>query len=268
MDYYILSFSGGKDSTAMLLELMRIGARIDEVVCCDPYKEFPAMYEHINKIRKIVEEHNIKFTLLRHERSFDEWMFNYEPKRRDPEAFKAKYGDVKGKSWATSRARWCTGELKIKLMNKYFKEMENKYNVFRYIGIAADETDRLERDNQKNKNYIYPLVEWGWTEQDCLEYCYSLGYDWQGLYKLFKRVSCWCCPLQPLEALRTLYKNFPDLWAELKDMDNRTWQSFKPNYTVEELEKRFEFEESQLAIGQSIKSRQFYKDLKKILGKE
>jgi 3'-phosphoadenosine 5'-phosphosulfate sulfotransferase (PAPS reductase)/FAD synthetase len=248
-DYYIVSFSGGKDSTAMLLRLLELEEPINEVVCCDTYKEFPQMYEHIEKIRKIVEDKGITFTLLRHERTFDEWMFEYEPKRRDPEAFRKKYGDVKGKSWATSRARWCSGELKIKLMDRYFRDKEKIYNVKRYIGLAADETNRLERDNNKNPNYIFPLVQWNWTEAYCLEYCYALGYDWGGLYKLFKRVSCWCCPLQPLEALRTLYTNFPDLWAELKDMDNRTWQEFKPGYSVEDLEKRFNFETEQLSFG-------------------
>lgn len=39
--YYVVSFSGGKDSTAMLLRLLELNYPIDEVVCCDTYKEFP-----------------------------------------------------------------------------------------------------------------------------------------------------------------------------------------------------------------------------------
>ena len=221
------------------------------------------MYEHIEKIRKIVEDKGIKFTLLKHEWTFDYWMFEYKPKRRNPEKFLAQYGDVAGKSWATSRARWCTGELKIKLMDRYFKDLEAQHSVIRYVGIAADETKRIERENQKNCNL--PLVEWGWTEQDCLDYCYALGYDWGGLYELFERVSCWCCPLQPLESLRTLRTQFPALWKELKDMDNRTWQQFRADYSVEDLDKRFAFEEQRLAEGKSIKSRDFYTELKQLL---
>lgn len=33
------------------------------------------------------------------------------------------------------------------------------------------------------------------------------------------------------------------MWEELTDMDRRTWRKFKPDYTVEELDKRFKFEE-------------------------
>lgn len=264
-NYIVVSFSGGKDSTAMLLRMMELKEQIDEVVCCDTYKEFPAMYEHIEKIRKVVEQHNIKFTLLKHQRTFDQWMFEYEPKRRNPEEFKARYGDVKGKSWATSRARWCTGELKIKLMDKYFKQLSDQYNVIKCLGIAADETKRLERENQKQFNHRYPLVEWGWSEADCLAYCYSLNYNWGGLYEIFNRVSCWCCPLQPLEELRKLRKYFPALWSELRDMDARTWQKFRADYSVEELEMRFAFEEQRLADGKSIKNREFFQELREVL---
>lgn len=40
---HIVQFSGGKDSTAMLL--MR-----DYILFCDVGKEFPQMYEHIKKV--------------------------------------------------------------------------------------------------------------------------------------------------------------------------------------------------------------------------
>lgn len=260
--YYVVSFSGGKDSTAMLLRLLELGEPINEVVCCDTYKEFPQMYEHIEKVKKIVEDKGIKFTTLRNERTFDQWMFEYKPKRRNPEAFKSKYGEASGKSWATHRARWCTGELKIKLMDRYFKELSQKYIIVNYVGIAADEEYRLERENQKIGNKIFPLVNWGWAEADALNYCYSLGYDWGGLYKKFRRVSCWCCPLQPLEELRILRKDFPDLWEELKDMDRRTWQKFRSDYSVDELDQRFAFEDERITQGKSIRNREFFTLLK------
>lgn len=256
--YYVVSFSGGKDSTAMLLRLLELNEQIDEVICCDTYKEFPAMYEHIAKIRKLVEDKGILFTLLQHERTFDYFMFEHEVKRRNPE----KYAGFKGYSWADSRARWCTQLLKISVIDKYIKSLGD---VVQYVGIAADETKRLERKITETGNRKYPLVEWGWTEADCLSYCYSLGYDWGGLYKHFKRVSCWCCPLKSLEELRVLYKHYPELWEELKDMDRRTWRQFRADYSVEDLEKRFAFEEERLAEGKSVRNREFYAELKELL---
>ena len=43
----IVSFSGGKDSTAMLLMMIDKGITVDRIICVDTTKEFPQMYEHI-----------------------------------------------------------------------------------------------------------------------------------------------------------------------------------------------------------------------------
>lgn len=62
-DYITVSFSGGKDSTAMLLHMIELGEHIDEVINIDTGMEFPAMYDHIDKVRQIVESHGIRFQL-------------------------------------------------------------------------------------------------------------------------------------------------------------------------------------------------------------
>lgn len=255
-DYIVVNFSGGKDSTALTLRMIELGLQIDEVVCCDTYKEFPAMYRHIEKIKKVVENAGIKFTLLRSEKSFDYLMFEHPVKRKNKE-----FEGFLGYSWAGNLSRWCTSKLKIDVINKYLSKLKQQYNVIQVVGIAADEQYRLVRENNKQENQRHLLVEWGWTEKDCLEYCYSKGYDWEGLYGLFERVSCWCCPLQPLEELRKLRKYFPDLWQELKDMDARTWRKFKPTYTVEQLDIRFAFEDERIDCGLSITNKDFYKKL-------
>ena len=258
-DYIVVNFSGGKDSTAMVLWMMALGEHIDEVVCCDTYKEFPAMYRHIEKVRKVVEDAGIKFTMLKSEKSFDYLMFNHKIKLRKGNAPRVGY------SWADSRSRWCTTLLKTSVIDRYLNNLKKQYNIIQCVGIAADEEYRLGRKNNQQENHRHPLVEWGWTEDDCLKYCYSKEYDWEGLYELFDRVSCWCCPLQPLEELRKLRKHFPDLWKELQDMDKRTWRKFRADYSVEDLEKRFSFEEERLAQGLSITNRDFHSQLKERL---
>lgn len=263
--YRVVSFSGGKDSTAMLLRLMELGEPIDEVIWCDTYKEFPAMYRHVQKIRAVVENAGIKFTELKCKDSFDYLMFEKPVKRKNNE-INVKYNNPLGFSWAGPRHRWCTGALKRDIMNKHLSALHKRYELVEYTGIAADEQYRLER--KANARHIHPLVEWGWTEQMCLEYCYSKSYDWEGLYKLFDRVSCWCCPLQSLENLRTLRKNFPDLWEELRQMDKRTWRNFKAECTVEMLETRFALEDNRTAQGLTInpRSKEFRAALKKAGG--
>ena len=64
-----------------------------------------------------------------------------------------------------------------------------------------------------------------------------------GIYEDFKRVSCWCCPLQSLNELRVLYHKYPDLWERLKEMDKKSWNTFRADYSVEQLEEKFKRED-------------------------
>ena len=262
-EYWVLSFSGGKDSTALGLEwLTRHRADpttypLDEVIYCDTGMEFPAMAEHINRLEPIFTDAGIKFTRLKSGKPFEYWMFEYEPKCRNPTLV-----DKKGKGWPTSRVRWCTSELKLDVVKRYFRRLEKNFTVMQLIGLAADETERLKKPINQNPTHRHPLAEWGWTEADCLQYCYDHGFDWGGLYELFNRVSCWCCPLQSLQELRKLRTHFPELWECLQNMDHRTWNTFKEFYTVDQLEIRFQFEEARLAAGLPINTREFYWALK------
>lgn len=76
-------------------------------------------------------------------------------------------------------------------------------------------------ERESNKNLRFPLAEWGWTEKDCLKYCYDKGYDWDGLYEIFDRTSCWICPLAKTDNLKKLWKHFPDLWEKLEEYDKK-----------------------------------------------
>ena len=64
---HIVNFSGGKDSTAMLLMMLEKGVSIDRVICIDTTKEFPQMYEHIERVQELVTPLKIeiyKLTLI------------------------------------------------------------------------------------------------------------------------------------------------------------------------------------------------------------
>ena len=266
-EYRILSLSGGKDSTALGLEWLKrhqqdpVTYPLHEVIYCDTGMEFPAMVEHINRLEQIFTGAGIKFTRLKSEKSFEYLMFEYQPKRSNP-ALK----DKSGWSWPGPKARWCTELLKTRVINKYLDDLRNQYSMVQLIGLAADEQARLNREHNQNPEHRHPLVEWSWTEADCLKYCYDAGFDWGGLYDIFNRVSCWCCPLQSLDELRKLRKHFPDLWARLLDMEHHTWRTFRADYSVDQLEIRFDFEEERLAAGLPInRTREFMSELRKRL---
>lgn len=225
----IVSFSGGKDSTAMLLLMIEKNIKIDEIIFLDTGMEFPAMYQHIKQVERFIDR---SITILRAEKSFEYMMLEYEKQR-------GKNKGQKGYSWPDFRNRWCTSYLKKQVIKKYLKKYKG-YEIVEFHGIAVDEVKRLEKNNEKNVRY--PLAEWNITEKEALEYCYNKGFNWDGLYNNFDRVSCWCCPLKNLKELKTLYLKYPVLWDKLKEWEQKTYRKFRSDYDILDLEYKFKKE--------------------------
>lgn len=228
---YIASISFGKDSLAMLLKLIELNYSLDEVVFYDTGMEFEAIYKIRDKILPILKEHNIKYIELKPKESFEYTMFEKPVKKRNGTT---SYGY----SWCGGRCRWGTTE-KLKVIEKYCK------GHYEYVGIAYDETNRLDKERKGNK--LFPLADWKMTEKDCLQYCYNKGLNWEEngieLYSILDRVSCWCCANKNLKELENYYKYLPEYWEKLKGLQTKTNRPMKYNkYTVFDLENKLKEE--------------------------
>ena len=267
-DFFVANLSGGKDSSCMVLKLLEEKYPVDLILFCDTQLEFFEMYNHLDKFEQYIKRYtDIGITRIKPEKPFEYYFLEHEIHHRKNSAYNEKFGAThKGYGWAGPKMRWCTNRLKTQTRERFLRELRKKYNVIEYVGIAADEQYRLERKNNQRENCRHPLVEWGMTESDCLKYCYDRGFDWGGLYEKFSRVSCWCCPLQPLSELRILYNEFPDLWEQLKKWDNQTFRKFRADYSVIELEKRFKLEDEWQSAGRTPKGKAFFNALKERLG--
>ena len=248
--YHAVSLSGGKDSTAMLLLMIECGMPIDAVLSADTGMEFPEMYEHLAKVDEyLYRERGIHITTLRHPHGFEYLMFDVpQQKKRAIERRIAMGQPLTGYGWPGIRVRWCTGQLKTHLIEKEVNRLKGEYGALHYVGIAADEAWRCKGEQ-------YPLVEWGITEAAALRICYDRGYDFGGLYEIYHRASCWCCPFQRIDELRKLRKHHPELWKKLMELDRRALAQFGPgplgqfkqNWSVERLEQRFFIEDTKTA---------------------
>lgn len=225
---HVVSFSGGKDSTAMLLMMIERGMQVDDILFCDTGLEFPQMYKHIEAVEKYTGR---KINVIKSDKTYEYYL-------ADHILTKGKRKGTKGYGYPSMRIRWCTSRLKVIVIEKYLKKYAKEgFSLKQYIGIAADEQKRC-------KEHTYPLVEWGITEAQALQYCYDKGFRWDGLYDDFQRVSCYCCPLQPLKELKILWEKHPELWQKMKELDARTTSSFRLDYTLTEIEQRFENEKT------------------------
>ena len=249
---HTLSFSGGKDSTFLLLELIRRNYPLDEVVFFDTGWEFPEMYKHIDKCKALCDTHGIKFVTLHPPKDFDYLMLEHVTRK----------GNV-GYSWCGGNSRWGTA-YKTQTLDKYSQQNQG---AIVYIGIAADEPERLKRERSEFKRF--PLEEWGITEAECLQGCYDAGFDWGGMYEHLDRLSCMYCRNKNLKELRNIRKHYPDVWNKLQEYQSKTNLPYKTcGTTIFDLEKRFILEERRAAAGLSISSRDFHKELRALLSEE
>lgn len=198
----VVSLSGGKDSTAMLLMMIERGEQIDDIVFFDWGMEFPQMYEHLDKLEDYIKR---PITRLYPTGGFEYYLV-------DRVKVRGKRKGERGYGWANFHCRWCT-RVKYNAINKH----TNGAGIC--IGYAYEERFRRPRYFPHQR---YPLLEWGVAETVARDYCYSLGFDWGGLYKIFDRVSCWCCPMKNRRELLAIHDNFPELWQELLRLDAKS----------------------------------------------
>jgi len=196
----IVNFSGGKDSTAMLLRMIELGEKIDYIVFADTGFEFPALYEYLDKIEKMI---GMKILRLKPDRSFDDWRFGELTRGKSK-------GEIRGFPQVITPCYWMR-ESKYKSIQKFSSQFDDKINV---LGIASDEKSRV----QKDKSLRYPLIEWGWSEEDCIDYLQKKDLI-NKLYEEFSRLGCWLCPKQSNYSRYMLWKNYPEFWKMLKVME-------------------------------------------------
>lgn len=232
---HIVSWSGGKDSSAMLIRMVEEDMLIDDIVFIEVMAtpaiggELPEMYEYIERMERYIGR---KITVVRSVLDFDTVFHQqYQTGKRA--------GTIYG--FPFTCGVWCNDRLKLRTICRHYKTYGEH---IRYLGLAADEPKRLAKLGPICRA---PLAEWGMTEQDCIDFLKKRDML-NPLYQKFKRLGCWFCVKQSMDSLRVLRRDYPEYWAMLLAWDKESPHTFKPNYTVADLERRFSQEEQKLSI--------------------
>ena len=231
---YVATISFGKDSTVMCDLLLKNNYPVDYIVFTDTMLEFPMMYEYKEKVtRYFKERYNKDVIVTKPKTTFEDWCFGV-----------IESGDLKGYTrgipMVWSEPCYWRREAKVKPQEELFKDIgEHKI----YIGFTLDEANRRMIDDK----FIYPLIDdFKMTERNCQEYL--INQEMQNpLYNYFSRTGCSVCPAQSNKAWFEVWKNFPDTWGYMKEIEHRlskiekvknaTW--FTNFRTCEDMENEF-----------------------------
>lgn len=206
-DKYYLCFGGGVNSTALLLWLVNSGIWDErwEAVFCDPGAELPETYDYLRMVQREICPVTVLKTLYQGLPIYDY-------------AYQAQYPPLRFN-------RWCTVEYKLKPLNKYCA------GGIQVVGIDYGERERAERANQRDRERLlwHPLVELGWSREDCVRYIQQCGYP------VPPKSGCFFCPFRSRAQWRHLFDFHPDLFQKAVELEELLIQKahvkgVSPNY--------------------------------------
>jgi 3'-phosphoadenosine 5'-phosphosulfate sulfotransferase (PAPS reductase)/FAD synthetase len=220
---HIVCFSGGKDSTALVLWAKENLPEFTAVFC-DTGWEHPITYAYVEEINQSLLAGEL--VVLKSEKYPGGFVQLSVERKRVPSAM----------------ARFCTQELKVFPMIAWLKLQDDECTV--YQGIRAEESPSraamLER--QWSDDYDAwverPLLRWPVAQ--VFELMQRRGVKPNPLYLMGAgRVGCFPCIMVNFRELRAV-RSYPDLWEFLKlrlrDLERRVGRSF---WSPDDIPERF-----------------------------
>lgn len=236
----MVCFSGGKDSTAMLLKMLEmndpVNYPVNRICFANTHFEFQELYDYLEFIDNYIQEHYPdapRVEMLDPLKTWDDWFYGEITRGNNK-------GKVRGAPLRVYPC-WWSRHAKVEPLQRAQKDYR-----WSFVGIASDEAHRVQKQDPKKPERMqtrYPLIEWGWTENDCMEYLSHLGIG-NHLYLSFNRIGCYHCIKQPLSSWYQVWSQWPDKFEESKEWDKESMRvsghGLRMDYTLEELEAKFQ----------------------------
>jgi hypothetical protein len=204
----IVSYGGGTNSGALLIEMHKRQIPVDLILFADTGAERPHTYKNIETMNNWLVEHGMpEITIVYYKDKNGNRLTLEEECLRSGTLPSIAYG------WKKCSLKHKAGP-QDKFCNNYQPCIDvwaRGEKVNKYIGYDAGEERRklnaLPHDaDDKKFNYIYALIDWQMYREDCEKAILSQGLPLPG------KSSCFFCPSMKKKEIRELYQNEPELF--------------------------------------------------------
>lgn len=228
---YVISFSGGRTSAFMTVELLKDAKYKDaHVLFCNTGKENPATLDYVMQVSCYIYKQFGKIVTWLEYCPVNKFkVVYYRSASRMGEPFAALI--EKRKFVPNVVTRFCTTELKIRPIKHYLRSIGIK-NWISFVGIRYDEPRRYRKvkahkDAWENE---YPLVKWKISKPDVLHFWHQMPFDLNldPVPEIAEIMgNCDFCHLKGLFKRMMIARKRPDIpvwWDEQEQLTGATFQ--------------------------------------------
>lgn len=203
----VVSYGGGTDSTAMLIELFGRGESVEYITFSDTGGEKPHTYEYLKMFSAWLEKrYGVPITVLHKNSMYTSLEDNCVKLNMLPSL---AYG-----------FKSCSEKWKIQPQDKFFNNLPAAKEIWaaggkvvKCIGYDVGEERRAKIKETDKYTYRYPLIEWGMDREDCLEVISKAGLPLPG------KSACFFCPASKKPEILELRDRYPELLARALQME-------------------------------------------------
>lgn len=202
----ILSLGAGVQSTALLMLILEGEVQADAAIFADTGWEPRAVYQHLTLLMDTAETAGFSIHVV----TAGESIRTVGKRAEKFGAFDLPYFIRNQHGGEGMVRRQCTSNFKIKPIRRKVRELMRENgarHVTQLIGISLDEVQRMKPADVKFITHEWPLLDRGWTRNDCQQYLRRRGID-------APRSACIGCPFHSNHEWRWLRDNSPDEFAD------------------------------------------------------
>ena len=217
----IVSVSGGKDSTAVCLHLFELGYTKDQFdrVFMDTGWEHKSTYQYLDELEKTIGPIIRLKAAIPMKEEYREYIEYFENKIGFESPFIRRVFKYTG--FPSRVIKWCTTELKIEVVKKYFDSLD--YSFINAVGIRREESQRRSAMSEWEYNNHFDCDVWRpiifWKEKQVIDIHHRFNLVPNNLYlNGSSRVGCYPCINSRKQEIKNLSPDRIDLIRELEQV--------------------------------------------------